>query len=67
MTKYSMKKKNSNDYLCECGALLHNTCKSQIKKHKDTKRHHDRLNGVIKEKPPIKAEFKKEVITLTFD
>ena len=58
---------NENDYLCICGALLHNTCNSAIKKHKKTKRHFDRLNGKLREPPPIKTEFKKQIITLTFD
>mgnify|MGYP003655859204 CR=1 FL=1 len=56
-----------NDYLCKCGALLHNTCKSAIKKHKKTKRHYDKMNGIIKETPPMKTEFKKEHIVITFD
>ena len=62
-----MQKIASNDYLCACGALLHNTYKSAIAKHKKTKRHYDKLNGLIKGKPPIKIEFKKEIIILTFD
>ena len=60
-----------NDYLCKCGALLHNTCKSAIKKHKKTKRHYDKMydkmNGIIKETPHMKTEFKKEHIVITFD
>lgn len=58
---------NNNDYQCNCGALLHNTCKSAIKKHKKTKRHYDKLNGLLKETPPIKMEFKKQITTITFD
>lgn len=55
------------DYLCICGAVLHNTCKSAISKHKKTKRHANRMEGLIKEEIPIKTEFKKEKITVTFD
>ena len=58
---------SKNDYLCSCGVILHNTCKSALKKHRETRKHKDKISGIIKEIPPIKTEIKKEIVTLTFD
>lgn len=61
----------NNDYLCSCGALLHNTCKSAIKKHKNTKRHNEKLKALYKGLPtetlPEKMAFKKIITVITFD
>lgn len=38
-------KEFKNDYLCECGTLLHNTYNSAISRHKESKKHINLING----------------------
>ena len=55
------------DYKCQCGVILHNSCKSSIKIHKGTTRHRLRLLGLYKPKTEEKLKFEKKNITLIFD
>ena len=66
MKKYEIRK---DDYLCNCGQLLINTCNFAIKKHKKTTKHISILNGTRKIDKPNVPNLKKEekLITIIFD
>ena len=58
---------DDNNYLCSCGQLLKNTCQSMIRKHRQTKKHHDWLNKEFVKVEEPKYKVIKESVTITFD
>ena len=50
---------NDNDFLCNCGSFLRNTCPSAIKNHRHTNKHKNLIKGEL---ALIKKERKKKDI-----
>ena len=59
---------DNRDYMCSCGQLLKNTCRSMIKKHRKTIKHLNyKEKGIKVNNNIVKTKFEIKQVTITFD